>query len=389
MNPVILLVDDDPVVLDMIEHTLKKEPGYCLLRANNARSGLEMAVERKPDLILSDYYMHGVDGFEFCRQVKRHPEIYDTLFVLLTSATEIKNKVQGLESGADDYITKPVAPEELRSKVRAMLRIKSLQDELKRGKESLAGLNRVLQESYDGMLALLSHMIGLRVPGAVNRGQRAAAMVRWLAPRLDVAGEDLRDLEVAAQLHEIGKTVLPDGLVRQDTARLTREEKDHLIQHPLLGQRLLEVVPQFTGVARLLRHQMENHDGTGYPDMLREREIPAGAQILRAINLLDDPAAGGGAKTLLEKARGTLLNPALTMLLQEYLMLEENPAWLEGKRQVGVEELQEGMVIAADLFTGSGIKLLPAGTRLTKLIVSRIHSLSLADPIINEIYIEK
>jgi len=112
---------------------------------------------------------------------------------------------------------------------------------------------------------------------------------------------------------------------------------------------------------------------------------------LRIINFLEDhlrPAIKkSDAVALLQNASGTLLDPSLVRLAEEFITAVDDPGWLDGKRQLRLEEVKEGMVIAADLFTASGIKLLPAGLKLSQSHIERILSHHTADPIINRVYV--
>lgn len=145
-------------------------------------------------------------------------------------------------------------------------------------------------------------------------------------------------------------------------------------------------------VATLIRHQNENHDGTGYPDRLTESRIPIGSRILRAINEAGNLMEIHRGRPELVSERlmdsiGTRLDPKIGLLVEEYLRVVADPSWNEGKRRVALEELQEGMVIAGDLITGRGTMLLSKDSALTHSQIERLSSLSHFDPIIQEIYV--
>jgi DNA-binding response OmpR family regulator len=114
----ILVVDDEPKYVWAIRTNLEAR-GYGVLTANDGRSGLELAASQEPDLILIDVRMPGLDGYELCRRIR---EFSTVPILMLTALTEEADKVKGLDSGADDYVTKPFSAEELLARVRAMLR---------------------------------------------------------------------------------------------------------------------------------------------------------------------------------------------------------------------------------------------------------------------------
>ncbi len=117
----ILIVDDEPDILEFIGYNLKKE-GFDVLSSNNGREAIQIAKEKKPDLILLDVMMPEMDGIETCQEIRQIPDLSKTLVSFLTARGEDYSQIAGLDAGADDYITKPVKPKVLVSKIKAMLR---------------------------------------------------------------------------------------------------------------------------------------------------------------------------------------------------------------------------------------------------------------------------
>ncbi len=119
----ILLVDDDHDILEFIGYNIKKE-GFEVETASNGKDAIEVAKKFKPDLIILDVMMPEMDGMETCHQMRSMPTLKDTLIIFLTARGEDYSQIAGFDAGADDYITKPVKPRVLVSKVRAILRRK-------------------------------------------------------------------------------------------------------------------------------------------------------------------------------------------------------------------------------------------------------------------------
>lgn len=120
-KPSILLIDDDPLVRRIIVRTLVAE-GYRVTEAGSGTEGLELAFKNPPDLILLDLVMPGMDGFEVCAALRRNPATTNIPILMLTALDQIDSRLRGLQTGADDYITKPFNMEELRTRVLAHLR---------------------------------------------------------------------------------------------------------------------------------------------------------------------------------------------------------------------------------------------------------------------------
>ncbi|MGJ8513882.1 phosphate regulon transcriptional regulator PhoB [Carnimonas bestiolae] len=121
MTQTVLIVDDEPSIRDMIAISLEMAD-FRVLEAENAQKALALAVDERPDLILLDWMMPGTSGVELARRLKREETTKEIPIILLTAKSEEDNKVQGLEAGADDYITKPFSPRELIARMRAVLR---------------------------------------------------------------------------------------------------------------------------------------------------------------------------------------------------------------------------------------------------------------------------
>lgn len=117
----ILLVDDEADILEFLSYNLEKE-GYKVLKAKNGKKALKLAAENKPQLIILDVMMPGMDGMETCRELRKIPQLEGTLIAFLTARGEDFSQIAGFDSGADDYITKPIKPRVFVSRIQGLLR---------------------------------------------------------------------------------------------------------------------------------------------------------------------------------------------------------------------------------------------------------------------------
>jgi len=123
-NIKILIVDDEKDIIEFLQYNFDKE-GYQVFTARNGEKGRELAIKVKPDLIILDIMMPGIDGVELCSELRSMPEFEDTLIIFLTARGEDYSQIAGFEVGADDYITKTVRPKVLLARVKALLKRKS------------------------------------------------------------------------------------------------------------------------------------------------------------------------------------------------------------------------------------------------------------------------
>ena len=127
----ILLVDDEPDILEILKYNLSKE-GYQISTANNGKQAIKKAKKKNPHLVILDMMMPGMDGIETCKKLREIPEMQKSIITFLTALSEDLKEMQSYEAGADDYITKPIRPKVLVSKVKALLRrFKTIKEEKK------------------------------------------------------------------------------------------------------------------------------------------------------------------------------------------------------------------------------------------------------------------
>lgn len=141
----ILLVDDEPDILEIVGYNLSSQ-GYQITTAENGVEGVKKAKKEKPHLIILDVMMPEMDGIEACEQIRKVPELSDTIITFLTARGEDYSQMAGFEAGADDYITKPIKPKVLVSKVKALLR--RLKEEEKQDEVLKIGNLTINREEY-------------------------------------------------------------------------------------------------------------------------------------------------------------------------------------------------------------------------------------------------
>jgi len=117
----ILIVDDEPDILEFINYNLKRE-GFKVYQASNGREAIATAIKQIPDLILLDIMLPDLDGIETCQEIRKIPTLYHTTIAFLTARGEDYSQIAGFEAGGDDYITKPIKPKVLISRIKALLK---------------------------------------------------------------------------------------------------------------------------------------------------------------------------------------------------------------------------------------------------------------------------
>jgi len=124
MTHTVLIIDDEADIRLLIKYNLEKE-GFSVIETDNGEKGIELAKIHQPDLIILDVMMPVMDGIETCERIRKIPELASTMICFLTARSEEYSQIAGLDSGADDYITKPIKPKLLVSRISALLRRKA------------------------------------------------------------------------------------------------------------------------------------------------------------------------------------------------------------------------------------------------------------------------
>jgi len=378
----VLLVDDDASALLRFREILCRIQGLQVETAADGVEGLKLAQRIGPDLIVSDYKMPVMDGFEFCQRVKNDPALESTMFVVLTGFTDTALKVRGLQLGVDDYLTKPIELAELTAKVHATLRIKRLHDRLRDEKVKIQDLHDAMEQSFEGLLALLIHLLDLGLPGAAERGRRLAKLALDLADRFEVPPTLRKDLELAALLHELGRVVSHGEKASDDW------------QYAVVSSTLLEDVPRLAGASELVGAIYENWDGTGRPGHRQQGQIPLRSRLLRAgIDFTSATQSTGAAPAevmgIMRERAGTWYDPVAINHLESIVLDVPAEEWRTTRMNLPVEDIKEGMVLASDLCTSSGIKLLSQGSRITRGTLEVIQRRHQVDPIIAGVWVRK
>jgi len=270
MNGKILIVDDESSARFALELLLRRE-GFEVHEVHDGASALVEGSKFRPDLILLDIMMPGMDGLEVCRRIKSTPETRLTPVVLITGLSATEDRIKGINAGADDFLSKPIDFSELLARTRSLLRLKQYTDEL---------------ENAETVLFTLAESIEARDPYTRGHCERLAQMSSRLGERLGIAEENIKALRWAGIVHDVGKVAVPD-LILLKPGPLTPEEMVIMRKHSEVGERICAPLRSFRLVLPIIRHHHEKRNGSGYPDGLRGEEIPLTARILQLADVYD------------------------------------------------------------------------------------------------------
>ena len=266
----ILVVEDDPTLRELLkEHLIQL--GHQVVTASSAEHALELLATTEPQLILSDVHMGGMSGVELCIQLKSHPKFQLTPFILLTGVSDLDSRVAGLAAGADDFFAKPFDLRELRTRVTALLKTKSVLDHLERSESIITSLGLTIEK---------------RDPYTAGHCERLSRYASAVGQALGVDDETLKALRLGGFLHDLGKIAVPDSILLKP-GPLDPTERAVIEIHPKAGVDLIGSMRTMERVRPIILYHHERIDGSGYPEGLKGEEIPLEARIMAVVDVYD------------------------------------------------------------------------------------------------------
>lgn len=269
-KPIVLVVDDVPANRELLAAMLE-DLGYDVREAADGVEALERFDAEEPDLVLLDIEMPRLDGLSLCRRLKDHPTRRLVPVVLVTAYGDRATHLAGVGAGADDFLTKPIDMEELRLRVRVLLRDRALNKRL---------------DAADTVILALARVVEARDLYTVHHAERVGQYSREIGVALGRTADDLQVLYRGGVLHDLGKAVVPAEILLKPGA-YTPEERTLMEQHSIEGERICLPLHSTAGYLPIIRHHHERVDGAGYPDRLVGNGIPLGARIAAVADAWD------------------------------------------------------------------------------------------------------
>ncbi|MFQ5646120.1 MAG: response regulator [bacterium] len=277
----ILIADDDSVTLSLLEETLSKA-GYEVVSVTNGQDAWHRLGHGDIRLVLTDWYMPRIDGIDLCKMIRSSKLPGYVYIIILTSHDKKQNIITGLSAGADDFLSKPFDPEELKLRLRIGERILSAESrdvtiftmvKMAESRDPETGLHLERMRKYSGVLA--THL---------GRTEKYRDIV---------TSDYCYNIYLASPLHDIGKLCIPDCVLLKPGS-LSNDEWEIMKTHSQRGGETLDsALEEFPGIAYLevardiAWSHHEKYDGSGYPRRLRGDEIPLSAQIVALADVYD------------------------------------------------------------------------------------------------------
>lgn len=293
----ILVIDDEPFFLNLITELLSDQ--YHVSLAKNGLQGLKRAQgETQPDLILLDIMMPELDGYDTCYELKKNITTQNIPIIFLTAKQDAEDELKGFNLGAIDYITKPISPPVLLSRVKTQLAVSQQRIALE---QLVSERTKEIEITKDAIVFSMGAMAEARDNETGNHLLRTQSYIQLLIQQLKknpkYKGQLSRRLsdiiQRAAPLHDIGKISIPDSILHKPGA-LNKEERLIMNKHSEYGKEIIEQAEEqigstsFISIAKNIAHcHHERWDGSGYPQNLKQTEIPLAARLMAIADVYD------------------------------------------------------------------------------------------------------
>ncbi len=341
----ILIVDDEPLNIEVVRRYLEMGGYRNLISTDHAGQALPLIGLNRPDVVLLDIQMPGINGLEILAAIRSDEELCRTPVLILTGSSDPETKLIALQAGATDLLPKPVHSEELLARLGNVLKVKAYQDRLYSYSEELEEAVRrrtaELESSRLDVIHCLARAAEFRDDDTGQHIIRVGRYARVIAAQLGFSKRDLDILEPAAQLHDVGKIGIPDSILLK-SGKLTPEEYEMMQKHCGFGNRIVQKFPDGDAVmlrrhtdmgARIMdassspilemarRIALTHHerwDGNGYPLGLSGEDIPVEGRITAVADVFDALSSKRPYKpafplqkclAIMEEGRGTQFDP--------------------------------------------------------------------------------
>lgn len=263
----ILCVDDEDFNLDLLEALLAPH-GYETLTALNGREALDVLASKPVDLVLLDINMPVMNGHEVCKKIKTDPQLSHIPVIMITSLDSKENKMKGMESGAEEFLSKPYDQAELLLRIGNILR------------------SAEYESAFEYLILALARAAEANDIDTGNHILRVAEYAALMARELGQNEKFVETIRSQATLHDVGKVHIPSHILKKP-GRLTPEEMEEMKHHTTFGAMIIGDHPHLEFGRRIALCHHERWDGTGYPRGLKAEEIPLEARITAVCDCYD------------------------------------------------------------------------------------------------------
>jgi len=419
----LLVVDDEKRVLNALSRVFH-DRRYKVCTAMSGESALSIIKQDfKPDVIISDMKMPQMTGEEFLINARKLLPSVPCIMLSGFSNTEAIINVLN-HTNAYAYVHKPWEEQDLKLKVNHAASEYFLKQKLARQNKELKELtfllekkvnertqeletlnrhleqySRELDDSYTNAVNMLAYFVDVHFPQLQGHSHHVASVAKGFAQYLGMPDNEVKDIETAGLLHDIGLMSVPELLGQSDSTQINPDILEKTQEHPIIGESIVSGMPVLQHVGEMIRSHHENYDGSGYPDGLKAEQIPFGARIIYLANYFDSLIHGYPQERSLEKIHalehmaeysGSKLDPELFVMFDRFIRLPQKAAEIPGGHFITTmhtRDLDEGMILYKSVYAKNGMLLLKKERMLTEKIIQAIINMESIEQVQYTLYV--
>lgn len=416
--PKVLFVDDESNILQSVRRVMRKA-NVEVETTTSPEEAIQMAGETIFAVVVSDQRMPKMGGVEVLEKIRSVSP--DTVRIILTGYADVKAATDAINKGAVwRYLNKPWDDDELRVCVKQGVdqflliqenrrlqeltqkqndQLRDLNDNLKQRVMErtweVHRLNEQLESSFLGAVQAMARLGEMHSQDVGSHAKRVALISRRIAQRMDFQGRELLQVEVAATLHDIGKTMINPAILKKARDNMDEDEQSIFQEHPIHGESIIRMVPNNEEAARYVRHHHERYDGRGYPDGFSGDAIPLGARIIAVADAYDKHMNITTSTTSqpivalkkVEEGSGAAFDPSVVTALRSVIREIEGRLNAREETRIGFDQLTAGMVLSRDLQSPDGRVLAQADHPVDPVQLAALKHIHSKQPIEQSIYV--
>ena len=319
----ILAVDDEEQIRNIIKHALS-DYAYEIFLASDGAEALETVEEVSPDVILLDIQMPGMNGIEVTKVLKQNDKTKIIPVVIFSGVHDVEYRIEALEAGADDFLSKPFIIQELITRVKTLVQVKKYNDHMidhqKELQEQIEKKTKQIKDTSLETVYRLSRAAEFRDEDTGDHIKRLSHLAASLYQKLGRTESEVEAIQYASIMHDVGKIGVPDTILLKP-GKLDGNEWEIMKLHTTIGGKILEASSskflQFGEIIARTHH--EKWDGSGYPKGLHGNEIPVAGRVTTVVDVFDaltskrpyrkDPFTIGQAFNIIRKGKGIHFDP--------------------------------------------------------------------------------
>lgn len=350
-------------------------------------------LEENPKIIFVDSTFGFNTSLRMMNYIIENNLTFNNYVIYITETDNLDNITEIINYGYDDYMIGHHNHALLINRIRVGIKSLETRTKLLNQRKKYQDLSKELNENIEQLVNLSSRLIETRIPSSSGMTQRIAQRSVEVYKRLGETNQTkINSLNVAANFAQIGRLHLPDSLLKIPVMTEGRANDDLMFQVPVIGKGILEEFDKFKDSATIVASIWENFDGTGFPKKIQKWQIPIESRIIRValdyqeLRLFRDYSIQQSLETIQSRSNKLYDPKVVTEFLS--LLHEQVASNDEISTSVMLPELKPGMKIINDINTGSGLKMLKAGTVLTEKNIDYLVKYSVSDPISEKIFID-